>query len=263
MQTPSAVAARARHLRTPLSSVQIFGIAEAAAILGTDERGVRGSMARGRIRGLVWAGTLLYRTARRSERPEYVTARDVTVLLERRGGPIDLETRTSAVPLSASAASTAAGVDGRTVHGHFAVFNEWTRIDSLIEGTFMERIAPGAFASTFARDRQGMRVLLNHGRSLDAMPIAAIKTLREDARGAYYEAQLLDVPDLLLSGLRAGQYGASFKFKVEAETIASRPRASSHNPEALPERTITEARVYEFGPVTFPAYPTATATLAK
>jgi len=32
--------------------------------------------------------------------------------------------------------------------------------------------------------------------------------------------------------------------------------------EALPERTIREAKLYEFGPVTFPTYAGATAGLA-
>jgi phage head maturation protease len=32
-----------------------------------------------------------------------------------------------------------------TVSGHFAVFNRWTEIDSLFEGQFMERFAPGSF----------------------------------------------------------------------------------------------------------------------
>ena len=41
-------------------------------------------------------------------------------------------------------------VDGGmpTLHGHFAVFNEWTEINSLMEGNFLERIAPGAFKKT-------------------------------------------------------------------------------------------------------------------
>ena len=36
-------------------------------------------------------------------------------------------------------------------------------------------------------------------------------------------------------------------------------QASSYKPTGLPERTITEAKVMEFGPVTFPAYEDATA----
>ena len=38
---------------------------------------------------------------------------------------------------------------------------------------------------------------------------------------------------------------------------------SAHNPKGLPERTILEARVYEFGPVNFPAYSDATSQLGK
>jgi hypothetical protein len=41
------------------------------------------------------------------------------------------------------------GVTGVKMGGHFVVFNQWTRIDSIFEGTFMERIARGAFTKTF------------------------------------------------------------------------------------------------------------------
>jgi len=37
------------------------------------------------------------------------------------------------------------------------------------------------------------------------------------------------------------------------------PSRSTFNPDGIPERTITEAQVMEFGPVTFPAYSRATA----
>ncbi len=60
-------------------------------------------------------------------------------------------------------------------------------------------------------------------------------------------------------GLRAGVYGASFRFQTLREDIDQRPGTSAYNPEGLPQRTIQEARVMEFGPVTFPAYAGATA----
>ena len=162
----------------------------------------------------------------------------------------------------------AAGAEGdapstlTTLTGRFATFNTWAEIDSLFEGHFLERVAPGAFARTFLEDRAAMRVLFQHGRdpSVGSKPLGTIVTLREDAVGAYYEVPLFDsVPALVMDGLRAGQYGASFRFRVDRDELAERPRASAYNPAALPERTILQAHVYEFGPVTFPAYQGATA----
>jgi HK97 family phage major capsid protein/HK97 family phage prohead protease len=151
-----------------------------------------------------------------------------------------------------------------TLFGHFARFNEWTRIDSVYEGTFMERVAPGSFAKTFSEGGRRARITLNHGQDPDLgdKPIAAPRSLREDDQGAYYEADLLDgVPPLLVSGLRAGQYGASFRFRVTREDFDRRPKASDHNPDAIPERTIREVELYEYGPVTYPAYQNATASV--
>lgn len=146
--------------------------------------------------------------------------------------------------------------------GHFAMFNEWTRISGW-EGEFMERIAPGAFKKTIQENRQNMRVLYDHGHDpqIGNKVLGEIKTLEEDAAGARYEVELHDTSYTkdLLPGLRAGQYGASFRFRVIREAFDEEPGASDHNPYGLPERTIQEAQVMEFGPVTFPAYEGASA----
>ena len=152
--------------------------------------------------------------------------------------------------------------DTPTLFGHFAVFNRWTEIDSWFEGNFMERIAPGALKKTFREQRNQMRVLLQHGRDpqLGDKPIASITDLREDAEGGYYEADVFSgIPELVLDGLRAGVYGASFRFRVVREEFNEEPKPSDANPKGIPERTIKEMQVFEFGPVTFPAYPEATA----
>lgn len=146
------------------------------------------------------------------------------------------------------------------LYGHFARFEEWTEIDSFWEGRFLERIAPGAFKKTF-RERTP-KVLFNHGHdsTMGNQVLGEIDDLREDGEGAYYEVRLFDgVPALLLDGLRAGTYGASFRFRVIREELVQEPKRSEHNPDGIAERTIKEAQVFEFGPVTFPAYEGATA----
>jgi HK97 family phage prohead protease len=162
----------------------------------------------------------------------------------------------------------AEGDTGPVMTGHFAVFDQWTEIDSWIEGRFLERIAPGAFRQTFGikgPDGDGsIRVLFQHGSDpvVGDKPIATPEVLIEDQRGVYYEAPLLDAPyvrDNVIPGLRAKLFGASFRFRVIKEDLVDDPKKSDFNPQGLPERTIREAAVYEFGPVTFPAYPGASA----
>lgn len=146
--------------------------------------------------------------------------------------------------------------------GHFAVFNEWTEIDSMWEGHFMERISPGAFSKTMVEQRDRVKVTFNHGHDPDLgdKVLGPIESLSEDATGAAYEVPLFpSVPPLIVDGLRAGQYGSSFRFRVMKEELDNEPGVSEQNPEALPERTITELQLFEFGPVTYPAYANATA----
>jgi HK97 family phage prohead protease len=147
--------------------------------------------------------------------------------------------------------------------GYFARFNEWTEIDSLFEGHFMERIAPGAFTESFAELTP--KVLFQHGKDpqIGDKVLGAPSLLEEDNQGARYEVPLLDTSYVrdLIPGLDAGLYGASFRFAVRQETFDRSPEKSDYNPDAIPERTVVKARVPEFGPVTFPAYAGATAGL--
>lgn len=153
---------------------------------------------------------------------------------------------------------------GPVMTGHFAVFNQWTEINSLFEGNFLERFAPGAFRKTIDEQREAMQVLFQHGHDpqVGDKPLGPIDELKEDKAGAYYEVPLLEasyVRDSILPGLKAGLYGASFRFRAIIEEINEDPEASAYNPHALPERTVKEAEVREFGPVTFPAYAGASA----
>lgn len=178
--------------------------------------------------------------------------------------PTDNLVRVWAVPQAVEMRADATG-DGNTLFGHFAVFNEWTEINSMWEGQFLERIAPGAFAETFAKRGDQIRVLYDHGAdpSVGNKPLGVPQVLKEDRTGAYYEVPLFDASYVndLKPALRAGQLGASFRFKVTGEEWNVPSEPSRSNPQQLEERTITSVELYEFGPVTFPAYEAASAGL--
>lgn len=146
--------------------------------------------------------------------------------------------------------------------GHFARFNEWTEIDSLFEGRFMERVRQGSFLDSFKA--RTPKITFNHGRDPDLGDklLGSPVTVGEDVIGGTYEAPLFpNVPPLVVDGLRAGAYGSSFRFTVDEDEIVRRPERSAHNPEGLPERSIVKASVFEIGPVTYPAYAGATAAI--
>jgi HK97 family phage prohead protease len=149
------------------------------------------------------------------------------------------------------------------LEGHFARFGEWTRIDSIFEGTFMERIERGAFKKTFKENRENIKCLFQHGRDpqVGDKPLGPFRALEEDDEGARYEVPLLDTSYNrdLEPGLREGLYGASFAFSVVREDFDREPGESEHNPDGIPERSVKEVRCYEGGPCTFPAYEGATA----
>jgi len=159
------------------------------------------------------------------------------------------------------------------LYGHFSMFNQPYEIDSAYEGRFLEMIDPKAFAETIQADKSNMRVLYDHGfdPAIGNKPLGPIEVLQCDAQGAYYEVPLLDtdynrnfvLPALrgqLMDGRQVGSVlGASFRFQVQDEQWTYPEARTSSNPEMLPERRITRAKVFEFGPVTFPANPGATA----
>lgn len=150
-----------------------------------------------------------------------------------------------------------------TLTGHFAVWNQWTEIRSAYEGNFMERFSPTAMSKTLAE--RTPKVLFDHGKdpTVGNKVLGPIRSVLPDDYGAAYAVQLLDTSYNrdLIPGLEAGLYGSSFRFRVLQEDYVSRPARSDFNPKGIPERTVTEAQVMEFGPVTFPAYAGATAGL--
>jgi HK97 family phage prohead protease len=163
--------------------------------------------------------------------------------------------------------------DGSTMVGHFAVFDVWTEIHSWYEGDFLERLAPGAFRKTLKENRDDLVVQFDHGYDphVGDSPLGVIDDVREDDEGVWYEVPLLDTDynrDRILPMLsgrtiagedRGSVLGSSFRFRVVKDEWNREPKPSDDNPDGLPERTIREVRLYEFGPVVFPAYREASA----
>ena len=176
------------------------------------------------------------------------------------------------VPLELRAADDTAP-ESTYLHGHFTKFEIWNEIDSYFEGRFMERTVQGSFKKTISENRDRIKVQFDHGYDtfVGSSPLGSIDVLREDDEGPYYGVPLFDtdynrdrmLPLLegrLMDGTTTGSaLGASYRFRVTKEEWVEPRTASAHNPEKLPERTIREVSLYEFGPVTFPAQLQATA----
>jgi HK97 family phage prohead protease len=160
------------------------------------------------------------------------------------------------------------GTDGLgTLVLRFSRFNVWYEVDSLWEGLFLERTKPGSFKQTIREDRDQMRVLFNHGMDfqLGDKVLGPIDDLREEPDSPVGEVPLFDTTYNrdLLPGLKAGVYGSSMRMRVLEEKWDDEPKTSADNPKGIPERTILRVRVLEFGPVTFPANPDASAEMAS
>lgn len=159
----------------------------------------------------------------------------------------------------------AAAADGTlgTLEVNFSRYNTWYRIDSFWEGSFMERVAPGSFKKTLAERGGQAKILFNHGMDLHIgdKVLAMPQEYGDRKESPFLAGGLFDTSYNrdLLPGLRAGAYGSSFMFEVLGESWDNEPDRSEYNPDGLPERTISEVRLFEAGPVTWPANPDATA----
>jgi HK97 family phage prohead protease len=150
-----------------------------------------------------------------------------------------------------------------TLHGYCVVFDVWREVDRQPEGNFLQRFRRGAFAKTIAESRDRMKVNFQHGCSsqFGKAALGPIADLVEDDHGVHYTVPLDDTEDnrRLAAGLAAGLYGSSYRIQVTAEDFNPRPRKSPWNRRGLPERTILEARLPDFGPVASPLYPSTSA----
>jgi HK97 family phage prohead protease len=142
--------------------------------------------------------------------------------------------------------------DSVTAIGYAAVFNS----TSSNLGGFVERVAPGAFRKTL--QESDVRALFNHepdhllGRTMNGS-----LRLEEDDRGLRYEVDLpnttlgRDVAELLRTGILSQ---SSFGFRTISDSWGE-------TDDGYPLRYLNEVALRDVGPVSFPAYQAAEASL--
>lgn len=158
--------------------------------------------------------------------------------------------------------------DGFNLFGHAAVFGQPTRIDSW-EGEFDEEIRYGAFRKSI-RERDPV-MQFDHGRHplIGSIPIASIKTLREEDAGLWVEARMTDnwlIEPVRMAISEKNIKGMSFRFDVVREKWFDNAGKELKDPMEIAEllwnpgdrgplkRELVELRLHELGPVVFPAY---------
>jgi HK97 family phage prohead protease len=144
---------------------------------------------------------------------------------------------------------------GRTLTGYASVFNY--PIDS---GGFGHQqttfVRPGAFTQTLKQNRDQIQVLVNHGMDprWGLSPVATVRDIDQDSHGLKVAADIIDHPefDPIVASLKAGALRAmSIQFETVKEDFS----------DDRTERNLREVKLWEFGPVTFPANAAAVASL--
>lgn len=154
---------------------------------------------------------------------------------------------------SASKAELRASEDGKALIGHAAVFDRWTQIGDA-EWGFQECIRRGAFKDDIEAGAD-VRCLFNHDMNL-VLGRTASKTLRcvEDETGLAYNCEIPDTQlgkDIRILVSRGDISGCSFCFDVTSERVT---QEKGEDGKLTMKREILACRLYDIGPVTFPAY---------
>lgn len=171
----------------------------------------------------------------------------------------EFDRKASAPGVPARTAEADVTVRGRRVTGWASVFDvEYPVVSSYENGgrQFVEVARRGAFKASLERYRPISQWAHGHGGgTVGVEPIMVLDEIREDGRGLYFAGDLFDAPQLALvaEAIRAGQVGASFRFRVSAKG----ERWSK-------ERTYREllaVDVIEVGPTPMGANPAATVSM--
>jgi HK97 family phage prohead protease len=155
------------------------------------------------------------------------------------------------IPNQASGVALRAKGDdkARSIEGYGALYNS----ETVIGMWFREVILPGAFADSVKND--DIRVFFNHDPNyILGRTSAGTATIEEDDKGLRYEATPPNArADVVESIERKDVTGSSFQFSVEDDADEEWDYSETKK-GMLPLRKIKRARVYEAGPVAFPAY---------
>lgn len=146
------------------------------------------------------------------------------------------------------------GGDGLTLEGYCAVYNQRAQIMDHM-GEYDEVIKPGAFKRSI--NAKTPYLLFQHGRHpfFGQFPLGKIETLREDAKGLFVRARLVDtaftapVRDAIRDGAITG---------MSVAMESPRGKATWSNDGGRKLRTVNEAKLFELGPVLGEAYANTT-----
>lgn len=150
--------------------------------------------------------------------------------------------------------------DGKTViKGYAARFNMYSET---LYGYFREKIEPGAFANAIKTD--DVRALFNHEAGIVLGRTPRTLELREDDKGLWMEAEPPDTQaarDVLVLIDRRDVTGQSFSFDLDYEDEGAETWDYA---DGMVTRTIKKiSRLWDVGPVTYPAYPDTDVAIAQ
>jgi HK97 family phage prohead protease len=136
--------------------------------------------------------------------------------------------------------------DGLTLEGYAAVFDIPTPIHDRL-GEYDETVARGAFTKTISERTPVLQ--FDHGTHpmIGSIPLGSIRKIQEDDQGLFVRARLSDnwLVQPVREAIQEGSIrGMSFQFAVLRDKWNTDKTA----------RTIHEVKLYELGPVVFPAY---------
>lgn len=147
--------------------------------------------------------------------------------------------------------------DSRAIGGEAVMYNEWTTIG----GAFEERIAPGAFTASLAKNP--VIATFNHNMDNIVARTDSDTLVLEDSKKALsyrFDAPNTTVGNDLHENIRIKNVkGSSMMFRTTKQKWEWAERGSGK----LDKRTVLEGHLVELGPVTLPAYTQTSATALR